>query len=99
MQAYHMMGGEGREYSSVLNRVATETGVKFVLPPEQTASSYYNSIYVLWRCDAFCITHTNSGCGRIEAHKTWSKVTPEKAAPVTRTTLMTTGPAPADYRQ
>ena len=29
----------------------------------------------------------------------WSRVKPEKAAPVTGTTLRTTGPVPADSRQ
>ena len=43
---------------------------------------------------------TISGCGeREEALKNWSKAIPEKAAPVTRTTLRTTGPVPADSRQ
>ena len=34
-----------------------------------------------------------------EANISWSMVKPEKAAPVTQTTLRTTGPVPADSRQ
>ena len=34
---------------------------------------------------------TNSGCGEREAHKIWSMVIPEKAAPVTRTALASLG--------
>ena len=41
----------------------------------------------------------NSGCGKREAHKNWSMVVPEKAAPVTGTTLRSTGRVPADSRQ
>ena len=33
------------------------------------------------------INHSNIGCGKREAHIKWSMVTPEKAAPVTGTTL------------
>ena len=44
----------------------------------------------------YCI---NSGCGKTEARINWSVATPEKAAPVTRTTFRTIGPAPADSRQ
>ena len=40
-----------------------------------------------------------SGCGKREALKYWFLVIPEKAAPVTGTTLRTTGPAPADSPQ
>ena len=43
-----------------------------------------------------CPLHTNSGCGKREAHISWSMVRPAKAAPVTGTTLRTTGPVPAD---
>ena len=34
--------------------------------------------------------------GKIEARKIWFMVIPEKAASITRTTLRTTGPEPAD---
>ena len=34
-----------------------------------------------------------------EVHKSWSMAIPEKAAPVTGTTLRITGPVPADSRQ
>ena len=44
-------------------------------------------------------TSYHSGCGKREAHISWSKVIPSKAAPVTGTTLRTTGPVPADSRQ
>ena len=43
-----------------------------------------------------CPLHTNRECGKREAHITWSMVKPEKTAPVTGTTLRTTGPVPAD---
>ena len=43
--------------------------------------------------------HTNSGCEKRETKKNCSTVTPEKAAPVTRTTLRITGPAPVASRQ
>ena len=46
-----------------------------------------------------CPIHTNSGCGKGEAHINWSMVTCKMAAPVTGTTLRTTGPVPADSRQ
>ena len=46
-----------------------------------------------------CPLHTKSGCGKSEAHIKWSKVTCKMAAPVTGTTLRTTGPVPADPRQ
>ena len=59
--------------------------------------------------DNFCITHvimsttyqysSNSGCGEREAQTNWSMVIPEKAAPVTRNALRTTGSVPADTRQ
>ena len=42
---------------------------------------------------------TNSGCGKTEAYINWSMVISEKAAPVTGTTLRTTGPVPADTRE
>ena len=41
---------------------------------------------------------TNSGFRKREAHKEWSMVIREKAAPVTGATLRTTGPVPADSR-
>ena len=44
-------------------------------------------------------SHNSSGCGKREAHINWSMVIPEKAAPVTRTTLRTAGPVPVDFRQ
>ena len=43
--------------------------------------------------------HTSSGCEKREAHNKWSMVKPEKAAPVTGTTLRTTVPAPSASRQ
>ena len=44
--------------------------------------------------------HTNSGCGKREAHMNWSMVRPAKAAaPVAGTTLRTVGLVPADSRQ
>ena len=46
-----------------------------------------------------CPLHTNSGCGQREAHINWSMMTCKKAAPVTGTTLRTTGPVPTDSRQ
>ena len=47
-----------------------------------------------------CPLHTSSGeCGNREAQNIWPMVKPEKAAPVvTRTTLRTTGPVPANFR-
>ena len=46
-----------------------------------------------------CPVYTNSGGVKREVHKNWSIVIPEKAAPVTGTTLMTPGPVPVDSRQ
>ena len=47
-----------------------------------------------------CPLHTNdTGCGKIEAHKNWSMVKPEKVAPVTGITLRTTGPVAANSWQ
>ena len=43
-----------------------------------------------------CPLHTNSGCGKREAHINWTMVTCKIAAPFTGTTLRTTGPVPAD---
>ena len=43
--------------------------------------------------------HTISGCGKREVHINWSMVTCKKAAPATGTTLRTTDPVPADFRQ
>ena len=40
-----------------------------------------------------------SGCEKREAHINWSVVTCKMAAPVTGTTLRTTGPVLADSRQ
>ena len=45
------------------------------------------------------IASTIRGCGKREAHKKGSMVTPEKAASVTGSTLRTTGLVPADFRQ
>ena len=45
-----------------------------------------------------CPLHTNSGCGNRGAHINWSMMTSKTAAPVTETTLRTTGPVPADSR-
>ena len=39
------------------------------------------------------------GVGKERRIKNWPMVMPEKAAPVTGTTLRTTGPVPADSRQ
>ena len=52
--------------------------------------------YFLYRT---CQLHTISECGKREAHINWSMVKAEKKAPVTGTTLRTTGPAPVDSRQ
>ena len=46
-----------------------------------------------------CPLYTNSGYGKREAHINWSMMTCKMAAPVTGTTLRTTGPMPADSRQ
>ena len=43
--------------------------------------------------------HNNIGCGKREVHIDWSMMTCKMAAPVTGTTLRTTGPVPADSRQ
>ena len=44
--------------------------------------------------------HTNSGCGKREAHMNWFMVrTAKTAAPVAGTTLRTIGLVPADSRQ
>ena len=48
---------------------------------------------------SICQLHTTSGCGKREAHINWSMVTCKMAAPVTGTTLRTTGPVPAESRQ
>ena len=47
-----------------------------------------------------CPLYTSSGCRRREAQKNWSKVKPEKAAPVvTGTALKTTDPVTAASRR
>ena len=46
-----------------------------------------------------CPLHTNSGCGKREAHINRSMVACKMAALVTGTTWRTTGPVPADSRQ
>ena len=55
---------------------------------------------ITYTFDISCIARVHYiplvGVGKEEAHKQWSMVTPE---PVTRTTLRTTGPMPADSRQ
>ena len=57
------------------------------------------SFYILRRSTVVVLYNTNSGCGKREAHKSWSMVTPAKLAPVTETTSRTTGPVLADSRQ
>ena len=42
--------------------------------------------------------HANNGSGKREARIDWSMVIPDKAAPVTGTTLRTTGPVPPQLR-
>ena len=53
--------------------------------------------------DTLCIAHAHVipifGDGKREAYIDKSMVIPAKVAPVTRTTLMTTGPVPVDSRQ
>ena len=53
--------------------------------------------------DTFCITHVDYipsvGVGKEGPRINWSMGIPEKTAPVTGTTLRTTGPVPADSRQ
>ena len=56
--------------------------------------TYFQHAYIL----STCLHHNNSGCGKREAHNSWSMVKPEKTAPVTGTTL-STGPVPTDSRQ
>ena len=51
-----------------------------------------NSIYVI-------TMKTTAIINKREAHINWSMVTCKMAAPVTRTTLRTTGPVPVDSRQ
>ena len=46
-----------------------------------------------------CPLHTNSGCGKREAHINWPMRTCKMVVPVNGTTLRTTGPVPADSRQ
>ena len=59
--------------------------------------------YILYRLRYFLYRtyspHTSSGCGKREAGIDRSIVKPEKAAPVTDTTLRTTDLVPADSRQ
>ena len=65
-------------------------------------NSVQRSLFVLlflYASNFKCPLHTNSGCGKREAHINWSIMTCKMAAPVTGTTLRTTGPVPADSRQ
>ena len=58
------------------------------------AAPYHANILI-----STCPLRTNSDCGKREAHINWSMVTCKLEAPVTGTTLTTTGPVPADSRQ
>ena len=75
-------------------RITAPTVQERVPNVEQSYSPRY-----LHRLLSTCLLHTNSGCGKREAHINWSMVTCKMAAPVTGTTLKTTGPMPADSRQ
>ena len=56
-----------------------------------------NLLYAMTiHANAYC---TVSECGEREAHTRWPIMTPEKAAPVTRTTFRATVPVPEDSRQ
>ena len=55
----------------------------------QQFMSYTRVRYILYRT---CPLHTNSGCGKRDAHNNWSMMKSENAAPVTGTTVRTTGP-------
>ena len=60
--------------------------------------TYTYTVLLYFTSDTVYTAHlhpTKSGCGKREAEINWSMVIPEKA-PVTRTTLRTTGPMPAD---
>ena len=61
--------------------------------PEELVSSF---IYLYHRDIHFS---TKGRCEKREVHKNWSVVKPEKAAPITGTTLGTAGPVLADSRQ
>ena len=77
--------------------------------------SHVSPVYLLLRTKKACVVRTEnvllpiiytnnciqyrSGCGKGETHINWSTVIPEKAAPVTGTTLRTSGSVPTDSRQ
>ena len=61
-----------------------------ILPSYSRPRSFLHHTYLLQK-------HTKSGCGkRKEAHKKWPMVIPEKATPLSRTTLRITGHVAAD---
>ena len=88
------------------SQAPTGTGKIFLVVRAQLATSRIGSHIRLMPCllDVMTINtcpllRNTSGCGKRKAHKNWFMVIREKAAPVTRTTLRTTGPVPVDSRQ
>ena len=67
--------------------------------PADPYSAICDERTVIYAIVSTCPLHTISGCGKREARINWSMVTCKMAAPLTGTTLRTTGPVPADSRQ
>ena len=73
-------GGKPEKAASVTRTTLMITG-----PVRRTLGSEICCIrYFLYHT---CPLHTTSGCGKRKAHINWSMVKPEKAAPITRSTL------------
>ena len=73
-------------------------GIKKICQDVMEGTDYYSSCAQSSHLSTYPV-HTKSGCGKSEAHINWSMVTCKMAAPVTGTTLRTTGPVPADSWQ
>ena len=59
---------------------------------------YFLTVSHMSSCPLHTTYRINIGSGKREAHINWSMVVPEKVAPVTGTTLRTTGCVPANSR-
>ena len=80
----------------ILVRFLLHSSPRVSTPSHHLTISPSPILFFLYRT---CPLHANSWRGKREAHINWSVVKSEKAARVTRTTLRTTGPVPADSRQ
>ena len=87
-----------QEQATVCWKGQNESKIIFIVSTEDFIREGYMPP-ILSTCPLLILIHTNSGCGKREAHINRFVVRPAKAAPVTGTSLRFTGPLPADYRQ